>query len=390
MPARHVLHVCVNKTCRRQGSKEVAQFAEDLALEELEVHTTGCLGRCGNGPNLLLESRGEASSELALSHVSTPAKLAEALRAFTAVDVSDPLLKATELRLAGNAEARSGNLVRAVELYSAGLGAGSLRGRHLLLANRAGARLALGDAAGAAADADESASLAPPGFTTCYVRQVEAQTRLGQCRAAEEALAQAARREPAFASRVTRHVIKQFILPRRTHLAELVPPGSAGVCLADACDALHCDALAALAPGWAHSPPNPYARHAPCRASAAAAHRRVCEDIMEKCFPAKQGGAARLLSRHLKSGLCAAHTCDAAEKSRLLKSVAKGGARGRLGYVLLAALAAVLLAPFYAGMWLYYTHATGGRRPGDLRRVQRKQTLKDALWQRAFGKAKAF
>lgn len=26
--------------------------------------------------------------------------------------------------------------------------------------------------------------------------------------------------------------------------------------------------------------------------------------------------------------------------------------------MLLAALAAVLLAPFYAGMWLYYTHAT--------------------------------
>ena len=32
-----------------------------------------------------------------------------------------------------------------------------------------------------------------------YVRQVEARTRLGQCRAAEQALAQAARREPAFA-----------------------------------------------------------------------------------------------------------------------------------------------------------------------------------------------
>ena len=53
--------------------------------------------------------------------------------------------------------------------------------------------------------------------------------------------------------------------------------GSAGVCLADACEALHCDALAALAPGWAHSPADPYSRHAPCRASAAAAHRRECE-----------------------------------------------------------------------------------------------------------------
>ena len=81
------------------------------------------------------------------------------------------LKQATECRLAGNAEARSGNLARAVELYTAGLEASAQRGRHLLLANRAGARLALGDAAGAAADADEAAALAPPGFTTCYVRQ---------------------------------------------------------------------------------------------------------------------------------------------------------------------------------------------------------------------------
>lgn len=49
------------------------------------------------------------------------------------------LVQATELRLAGNAEARSGNLTRAVELYTAGLESGAPRGRHLLFANRAGA-----------------------------------------------------------------------------------------------------------------------------------------------------------------------------------------------------------------------------------------------------------
>lgn len=41
-----------------------------------------------------------------------------------------------------------------------------------------------------------------------------------------------------------------------------------------------------------------------------------------------------------------------------LKHCEQGRPRSRLGYVLLAALAAVLLAPFYAGMWLYSTHAT--------------------------------
>lgn len=42
----------------------------------------------------MLEARGQAGSELALSHVSTPAKLAEALRAFTALELPDALLKA--------------------------------------------------------------------------------------------------------------------------------------------------------------------------------------------------------------------------------------------------------------------------------------------------------
>ncbi len=34
---------------------------------------------------------------------------------------------------------------------------------------------------------------------SCWLLQVEARARMGQCRAAEEALAHAARREPAFA-----------------------------------------------------------------------------------------------------------------------------------------------------------------------------------------------
>jgi len=53
--------------------------------------------------------------------------------------------------------------------------------------------------------------------------------------------------------------------------------GSPGACLADACGALHCDALAALAPGGPRAPADPYARHAPCRPSAAAAGKRACE-----------------------------------------------------------------------------------------------------------------
>jgi hypothetical protein len=49
----------------------------------------------------------------------------------------------------------------------------------MLLSNRSGARLALGDAHGAAQDADAAASLAPPGFHTAYVRQVRLFSGLG-------------------------------------------------------------------------------------------------------------------------------------------------------------------------------------------------------------------
>ena len=44
-------------------------------------------------------------------------------------------------------------------------------GRHLLYANRAGARLQLGDKRGAADDAATAAECGPPSFTTAYIRQ---------------------------------------------------------------------------------------------------------------------------------------------------------------------------------------------------------------------------
>ena len=44
-------------------------------------------------------------------------------------------------------------------------------GAHLLLANRSGARLAMGDAEGALQDARDAVAAGPPGFTTGYVRE---------------------------------------------------------------------------------------------------------------------------------------------------------------------------------------------------------------------------
>ena len=82
------------------------------------------------------------------------------------------LSQATEKRLAGNAEARSGDLQRAVQLFTEGIEHSPPSGVHMLYSNRAGARLALGDKSGAVDDANTAAALSPQGFHTAYVRQV--------------------------------------------------------------------------------------------------------------------------------------------------------------------------------------------------------------------------
>jgi hypothetical protein len=79
--------------------------------------------------------------------------------------------QATEKRLAGNAEARGGDLQRAVQLYTEGIEENPPSGLHMLYSNRAGARLASGDKIGAINDANTAAALSPEGFHTAYIRQ---------------------------------------------------------------------------------------------------------------------------------------------------------------------------------------------------------------------------
>lgn len=53
-----------------------------------------------------------------LAHMSTPTRIALGLKAFAGIDVDNSVLKATELRLAGNAAARAGELREAAALYT--------------------------------------------------------------------------------------------------------------------------------------------------------------------------------------------------------------------------------------------------------------------------------
>lgn len=109
------------------------------------------------------------------------------------------LLRATQLRIAGNAAAREGRLHHAIELYSEGLALGPPAGQHLLLSNRSGVRLAASDAAGALADAEAAAACSPRKFTTAAVRQAEALLALGRPQSALDVLDAACCAQAGFA-----------------------------------------------------------------------------------------------------------------------------------------------------------------------------------------------
>lgn len=86
-----------------------------------------------------------------------------------------------QLRLQGNAEARGDDLKAAERVYSQALELDVPQGKHLLHANRAGVRLTLGNAEGALHDAQAAVQLAPPSFTTAYIRQVGSSAHALHC-----------------------------------------------------------------------------------------------------------------------------------------------------------------------------------------------------------------
>lgn len=53
MISRRIL-VCQNRTCRKQGSKEVLAAFQVEAIAGVEIMGSGCLGQCGNGPMVLV------------------------------------------------------------------------------------------------------------------------------------------------------------------------------------------------------------------------------------------------------------------------------------------------------------------------------------------------
>ena len=158
----------------------------------------GCLGQCGAGPNVAIVPTDGSAPLPVLPHMATPARLSAALSAICGVSIDQAYLKATELRLAGNAAARGGSLAKAEALFLQALDLQPPRGRHVLLANLSATRLARGNAPAALAAAEEAVACAPPAFTTADVRAADALFALGRFADAAAALEAAAGRSPEF------------------------------------------------------------------------------------------------------------------------------------------------------------------------------------------------
>ncbi|UKO96659.1 (2Fe-2S) ferredoxin domain-containing protein [Nostoc sp. UHCC 0870] len=48
------VRVCQNRTCKKQGAKEVLAAFAALPVAEVTVTASSCLGQCGNGPIVLV------------------------------------------------------------------------------------------------------------------------------------------------------------------------------------------------------------------------------------------------------------------------------------------------------------------------------------------------
>ncbi|MEM9008726.1 MAG: (2Fe-2S) ferredoxin domain-containing protein [Cyanobacteria bacterium P01_F01_bin.86] len=52
-PQRQV-RVCQNTSCRKAGALSILQALQTLQLAEIDILASGCLGRCGNGPMVVV------------------------------------------------------------------------------------------------------------------------------------------------------------------------------------------------------------------------------------------------------------------------------------------------------------------------------------------------
>ncbi|EAZ32388.1 hypothetical protein OsJ_16597 [Oryza sativa Japonica Group] len=168
------IRVCTNRTCARQGGREVLAALEGLAPPRVDVASCGCLGRCGAGPNFGASVSGGGAAVFGHGHRrarrAAPGAPARRLR----------------IRRGGRGSPRSR---RAIEMNAGG-------GLHLAYRSRSRARLSMGNITGALADAEEATKIAPK-FPQAHLSRGDALFAMEEYRAAEDAYADALDLDPS-------------------------------------------------------------------------------------------------------------------------------------------------------------------------------------------------
>ncbi len=49
-----IILVCQGRCCRKDGSKQLLRLFQSQTPPNIQVISCGCLGQCGNGPNVLI------------------------------------------------------------------------------------------------------------------------------------------------------------------------------------------------------------------------------------------------------------------------------------------------------------------------------------------------
>ncbi|VVA19626.1 Hypothetical predicted protein [Prunus dulcis] len=190
------IRVCTNRTCRRQGSFQTLDTLTALAPSNVAVKSSGCLGRCGAGPNLVA-----LPAATLVAHCGTTARAVEVLVALVLLSrrrgggvsnsdgananknietIANKSLEALALRnKARNELLHNNNFSQAEFFLSQAIELKPIGGIHIMYKDRSLARLALGNYSGALEDAAQALALNPL-YPEAYICQGDAFLALNQ------------------------------------------------------------------------------------------------------------------------------------------------------------------------------------------------------------------
>uniref|UniRef100_A0A0E0KWP4 Uncharacterized protein n=1 Tax=Oryza punctata TaxID=4537 RepID=A0A0E0KWP4_ORYPU len=190
------IRVCTNRTCARQGGREVLAALEGLAPPRVDVASCGCLGRCGAGPNIGASVSGGGAA--VFGHVGTAARAAQLLEHLLGDSGFDAAAGLAALAAREKAESalEKGDAAEAEALLTEAIEMNSYGGLHLVYRSRSRARLSMRNFTGALADAEEATKIAPK-FPQAHLSRGDALFAMEEYRAAEDAYADALDLDPS-------------------------------------------------------------------------------------------------------------------------------------------------------------------------------------------------